>query len=461
MSVSTSFEHKPIGGPTCIRILLVAPGEPDDDIYCWTISSDLDADHSLFPSNPEPVESLTTAKLEVDGVEKTFEWPNDVYSDNSNSVTHPFQRYIALSYVWGSREDLQTIFVDSQSFMVTKNLDAALRNLRRTNRGLKVWIDAICINQNDPQEKKMQIGLMRRIYRQAKFVHAQVMSSVEHAENLRDLQLSLLMAQKKYSQAVEERKRRDSAAVIGNDEADKDDLTKTLNSDAENRVLRLGDMSLEDYGLPEEDSPLWDSWRHLFASPYFGRIWIVQEFSLAKEIGLSFGRHHRHNADIIRMCMEIVRTSSGRINASYMGRGSEDFTRRAWSGFNCASHMFEERDQFHVQYETLGRSGCELSRKQARLIDHLKDIDIYSATDERDKIFALLGLASDGDQFQSLVDYTRPWPKIFEDFARRFIETGDGVELLYQACQLEAQDGQPTWIPVCATSSSDRADLTR
>lgn len=81
--------------------------------------------------------------------------------------------YDALSYVWGDQSELSTLFcrVKGQSgysgLTIGKNLDEALRSLRRTNTAYILWVDAICINQRDIAEKERQIDLMAEIYENA------------------------------------------------------------------------------------------------------------------------------------------------------------------------------------------------------------------------------------------------------------------------------------------------------
>ena len=75
--------------------------------------------------------------------------------------------YEALSYAWGEPDDLGLkIWVNDLQFPVRKNLQCALDALRSTvDRTL--WIDAVCINQNDLQEKSHQVGMMDLIYERA------------------------------------------------------------------------------------------------------------------------------------------------------------------------------------------------------------------------------------------------------------------------------------------------------
>ncbi|KAI0188672.1 heterokaryon incompatibility protein-domain-containing protein [Xylaria flabelliformis] len=73
----------------------------------------------------------------------------------------------ALSYVWGEPTLDKAIKVDGKSFRVTANLSNILRSLRCQDVPRKIWIDAVCINQYDLDEKGHQVRLMRRIYSKA------------------------------------------------------------------------------------------------------------------------------------------------------------------------------------------------------------------------------------------------------------------------------------------------------
>jgi hypothetical protein len=75
--------------------------------------------------------------------------------------------YAALSYVWGDSTNTSMIYVDCHGFAATKNLVAALHRTRQFLRGeetLRLWIDAICINQGDVEEGNAQVAMMEQIY---------------------------------------------------------------------------------------------------------------------------------------------------------------------------------------------------------------------------------------------------------------------------------------------------------
>lgn len=76
--------------------------------------------------------------------------------------------YEALSYVWGPQEFVAEILIDSEPHLITRNLEMALRYLRLPTSPRALWVDAICINQNDPVERGQQVRLMKEIYANCK-----------------------------------------------------------------------------------------------------------------------------------------------------------------------------------------------------------------------------------------------------------------------------------------------------
>ena len=77
-------------------------------------------------------------------------------------------KYEALSYTWGVSKKGRTIRVNAEHRVaVTDNLFLALQRLRRRYFKRAHWVDAICINQSNNEERSQQVAMMARIYRQA------------------------------------------------------------------------------------------------------------------------------------------------------------------------------------------------------------------------------------------------------------------------------------------------------
>lgn len=121
----------------------------------------------------------TTGEALTGSIEVTFIENNPSGDKRKYGSEWPASRsrfkYHALSYFWGPTVDeadsdfVQIVGQGGYSkFLVRPNLASALRQLRyKTGEYRYLWIDAICINQDDDAEKSMQIPMMDRIYQQA------------------------------------------------------------------------------------------------------------------------------------------------------------------------------------------------------------------------------------------------------------------------------------------------------
>ena len=82
----------------------------------------------------------------------------------------PDQEYIAISYTWGNSALVNTITYSGLKVLVTQNCYDALRTLRTIRETSLIWIDALCINQNNIPERNLQVGGMSEIFCLAKLV---------------------------------------------------------------------------------------------------------------------------------------------------------------------------------------------------------------------------------------------------------------------------------------------------
>lgn len=86
------------------------------------------------------------------------------------SSVAPRRDYKCLSYCWLTTVQDAAILVDGCRFRVTSNLLSALRNVRKRREKALVWVDQICINQNDFVERGHQVSIMKFIYNRARQV---------------------------------------------------------------------------------------------------------------------------------------------------------------------------------------------------------------------------------------------------------------------------------------------------
>ena len=79
-------------------------------------------------------------------------------------------RYEALSYVWGPTQNLAMIYVEGARLSVTRSLGAALPYLRYKDRPRTLGVDAICVNQEDLEERSKPVKKMAALYKGAERV---------------------------------------------------------------------------------------------------------------------------------------------------------------------------------------------------------------------------------------------------------------------------------------------------
>ncbi|KAI7781002.1 hypothetical protein LA080_015345 [Diaporthe eres] len=97
-------------------------------------------------------------------------------------------KYTALSYVWADPPGTTPIIVNGVETQITLNLQAALRHIRQPSCAATLWVDALCINQENIPEKNHQVEMMREIYSGAELVIAWLGSAREDS----DLAMELL-----------------------------------------------------------------------------------------------------------------------------------------------------------------------------------------------------------------------------------------------------------------------------
>jgi hypothetical protein len=119
----STYQYIALPEPDLIRVLLLFPSsDPTSEVQC----------------------DLTHARL-LDNIE------------GKNS-------YTTLSYVWGEERDSHFVYIGAKTLTVGRNVDSALRHLRRRDLPIRLWVDAICINQSDMTERNHQVRRMRAIY---------------------------------------------------------------------------------------------------------------------------------------------------------------------------------------------------------------------------------------------------------------------------------------------------------
>lgn len=304
--------------------------------------------------------------------------------------------YEALSYCWGKPVENTgfAIVCDGEQLGVTKNLHEALHFLRFANQDRVLWIDAICINQKCDDEKSQQVGVMKDIYEKASQVIIWLgMVSPEERPGFAMLEM--------FKQSID------------------------MNSGYKYHF----DRNMEDGIMPPVQSSAWSGLVQLFQRNWFFRIWVIQEAVKAQKILVVCGSEHVSWDVIVQVskaCQEIGYLGAYRIENSAAGTHSAAVIDSLKNSDGAASLM------------TL------LARTRR-----------YEATDARDKVFALLGLAVDSNDF-GIADYKIKPEDVYISVARRSLLRKSSLTCLSNAGLVDPpglSDPQPievpTWVPNC------------
>ncbi|KAI0892970.1 HET-domain-containing protein [Annulohypoxylon nitens] len=290
--------------------------------------------------------------------------------------------YFALSYCWGDDTHKSSIEVNGETIHVTKNLAAALR-YSDFHPGTLIWADAICINQQDVNEKAHQIRLMGLIYSKAQA------TAVWLGDEEKDT---------RYARTFLEEVEPDDQDGLGSISGDKF-TTALSNTPHPIRSLR---------GLHE-----------LLTRPYWERVWIIQEIAKARTVYVRCGS----------LCFNL-----GSVIAST--EHMDDLPQRS-------RILISAIHEFRLQESEARRGGLRMSLLQA-LIKSRHSL----ATNPRDKVYALLNLARDGNDLVPTPTYTEPVEEVFRELTMTFFQSPHPMEamILSSRAPLNAKsEAQPLW----------------
>lgn len=374
--------------------------------------------------------------------------------------------YVALSYTWGNPRDTEKITVDQSLVSVTRNLRSALEHLRYERTIRIFWIDAICINQLDNEEKSWQVQLMSEIYQRATFVSIWLGPADATSDKVMDFLKQLgtkamgfgLDGDPGLIRTVSQQWRKLASHPPSFRDRSKQRVTVDSGNDMGKIVFQMGDLNELYYsisGFHEQDRlfPL-EGMASLFKRAWWGRIWVLQEITMAQKAGFVCGTKR-----ISRRCykaalntfkalqyvfQEIFQLEGVKLTAYQNSISLADNDCPDWRP-TVLLNMWETHRFSPGPYPLLAllRTTCI-----AGLFSSRNDI-ILEATDPRDKIYGLLGLASDRDQlkeFGIVADYTRSCQDLYISVGAALLRQGH-LSALSLAQFSKFQPGQPSWVP--------------
>ncbi|KAH7324792.1 heterokaryon incompatibility protein-domain-containing protein [Stachybotrys elegans] len=316
--------------------------------------------------------------------------------------------FSALSYVWGAGGSSDRLICGTSELKITSSLSQALRRLRKRDEVLRLWVDAVCINQTDLKEKSQQVQRMGQIYNYARSVLVWLEGDGPDREDMdKCINFFWGLSSSKHESAV---------------------TTERANRSVKEELLRFfGEEKL-------------DAVHKFLALPWFTRRWVIQE-------GL-VGKAHFY-------CGSLDITTHALDHAIFVLKKS--------------SYAMNQAVLKHIQSLEWQRSHFEhtSSYSGSSILDLLVRFSTMSCTVDHDRIYAYLGLANDVrspfanlspkdrdaglfnpsqlNTFESKnadsrakrlaveINYEDDVKQVFADFAERMLGHKDHLELLHCA----------------------------
>lgn len=375
-------------------------------------------------------------------------------------------KFVALSYVWGAATKLRVILVDNCRVRVNKNLYDAMMVLRPPKEDLVIWIDFLCINQSDNEEKSWQVRLMADIYRKACRVIAWLGAAKSGDDSVLDYLNSLgakaeacgmdngfephqEVWQKLVSQPQELRDLSPSTAMI---ETPAGKIIRIPMDKLHSIFYSISGWHDQDNLLPVTGI------ERFFTRSWWGRIWVLQEITLPE------------NAEFFCGSKMITRRRCSAALHAYCALWSvltKRFSNQPQSltlyQLKIISKLFQHRPTIMLSswniyrysrfpLAALLRATCVGSINLDRHGPHHLE-----STDPRDKIFALLGLAADREDLEKLglfPDYSRSCKETYTTAMVVLLQQGHMSLLSF--CQTpKIQSDLPSWVTDWSRSATN------
>ena len=292
-------------------------------------------------------------------------------------------RYLAFSYCWGDPTPTDKVWCSEHRYLnINSSAAAMLRCIVRGKGTEHVWIDALCIDQSNLVEKGQQVRLMRDIYQSATRVNAWVGNSSA------DSSLAMAFA---------------------------DTLFNTIQ-----KICSLGQTitmaTLTESPYCAFPSPNWAALVTFLQRPWFRRAWVVQEVVVASQTTIICGDW--------TLAWDVLASS---------------ITLILGSGLVPLLSIFPESE---IGIQSTGSSnlgiiaGIRYLRKlemPVRLQYCLLTCRQFKATDSRDMVFAMLGMASDASDAGLDPNYRLTAQSVFTDSTRHLLTRDKSLDILHAA----------------------------
>lgn len=323
--------------------------------------------------------------------------------------------YTTISYAWGPPEDPHfPCHVHGVTFSLRKNATQILKILRSPDAPVRVWLDRLCINQDDKVEKSAQIRLMYQIYKRAKttviWLGEADASTQSVADYARRLDVDAILAEYRASNRFNVGQKK----FILDELAGHQDMVAIVNGIAT-----------------------------LFGAVWFSRVWIRSEGSVSRHVYALRGSCHFTWGQLTAMAY------------LYQPRATMNWPEWVTTGFNRIEPTLNTIlaiNTYRVRESQIRNE--ESTYTSNPLFAHIVQARSSLTEKPHDKVYAMSSMASDVQRNSNEVflrpNYGLSWQEIYINAAMFFLAQHENAyQVLEQAGVIHqgVNSDLPSWVP--------------
>jgi hypothetical protein len=437
--------YMPLKGSDESRLIHLLPGLAEDPIQCNLVNNvNFRADKLPEITFDDRVSAFDMSEFLADPLLATCILVNEhnAYASEALQVN-----YEAVSYCAGDPKQYNTISVNGYKFNVFRNLFTAMTEFRHPTEPRVLWVDQICINQTDLEERGKQVLLMKDIYENASSVRVWLGGESSEPEDISsDLTFVLLEAF-----LCENRTRLQKCiSQFASGDTDKSlwlgRWLKDLQVNFHDVELERNDPNLMAalkwmrYNiLDPSNALLWLSFGFFLDRPWWRRSWVFQEVVVSRKATLHCGSR---TIDWDDFALALIATFN-------MLRITVDDERSDLLFLKITNHLIMNIRQPYLMVSS--RIGFDYPKMS--LLGLLRSIQNAKATDPRDKVYSILALLGrkKTEKLGLVPEYaaSNTVADVFTQATKACIESSEELDILsdtYGSIE-ENPHNLPSWVP--------------
>jgi len=315
--------------------------------------------------------------------------------------------YVAISYRWGNAENFCDVLINDRNVKLRGHVYAMLSQLHCQHQVTRVWIDMICINQNDRNEKSVQVPLMGEIYSKAAQVYAWLGETDDETSLVFDVLTEFRDVKTEVSLPIQF----DAAEQLSCHR-------QRFREIYYNKAGTLHEKRNSDDDMLHEEF----NWlRPLYIRCYWRRVWIVQELVLAKTVVVCCGDKYINFDDIYGLSLDWGSFEQGFDTGTYQMLKPES---RGWNTIRAIRGHRRRREPevempYQVGLETAWQASTGIAGQgDGAMLDEV--IGVYAqhhgCREPKDKVYGFCELVPQWKE-KLVVDYKRSDLEVFLDVA--------------------------------------------